>query len=95
MSAYWIAHVTVHDPEQYRHYMDLAPEAFQAFNARFLARGGEASTLEGQHFVKHVLIEFDDYQSALACYQSDAYQRAKAQRAGVAEAQIVIVEGLA
>ena len=30
MAAYWIAHVNIHDPEQYQHYMDLAPAAFNA-----------------------------------------------------------------
>ncbi|MCE1272188.1 MAG: DUF1330 domain-containing protein, partial [Acinetobacter sp.] len=25
MSAYWIAHVTIHDMEQYKEYMALAP----------------------------------------------------------------------
>ncbi len=66
MPAYWIAHVTVKDPQQYQHYMDLAPQAFRQFNARFLARGEQAQTLEGPSFVKHVLIEFDDYATALA-----------------------------
>ncbi|WP_154618279.1 DUF1330 domain-containing protein, partial [Serratia marcescens] len=47
MPAYWIAHVTVKDPQQYQHYMDLAPQAFRQFNARFLARGEQAQTLEG------------------------------------------------
>ncbi len=82
MAAYWIAHVTIHDPAQYQHYMDLAPAAFKQFNARFLARGGEATALEGATFQKHVLIEFDDYQSA------------RAERASVAEAMIAIVDGL-
>lgn len=94
MAAYWIAHVTIHDPTQYQNYMALAPDAFRQYNARFLARGGEATTLEGDRFQKHVLIAFDDYQSALACYHSDAYQRARAARASVAEAMIVIVDGL-
>ena len=72
MAAYWIAHVTIHDPTQYQHYMALAPAAFQAYNARFLARGGEATSLEGAAFQKHVLIEFDAYLSALDCYHSEA-----------------------
>jgi len=94
MPAYWIAHVTVKDPEQYQHYMALAPEAFRQFNARFLARGGQAETLEGVAFIKHVVIEFDDYPTALACYHSEAYQLARARRAGVADAMITIVDGL-
>ncbi|WP_346429644.1 DUF1330 domain-containing protein [Paracoccus sp. DMF-8] len=40
MSAYWIAHVTVHDPAAYAGYQALAPKAFAKFGAEFLARGG-------------------------------------------------------
>lgn len=94
MAAYWIAHVTVHDAAQYQHYMDLAPAAFKRYNARFLARGGQAESLEGPAFVKHVVIEFDDYQHALACYHSDEYQRARREREAVAEAMITIVDGM-
>lgn len=94
MAAYWIAHVTVKDPVRYQDYMSLAPEAFKQFNARFLARGEKATSLEGSAFVKHVLIEFDDYQSALDCYDSPAYQRAKQARLDVADAMITIVDGL-
>lgn len=94
MSAYWIAHVNVKDPAQYKGYMDLAPLAFQQYNARFLARGENATSLEGEKFSKHVVIEFDDYATALACYHSDAYQQAKRQRDNVAEVMITIVDGL-
>jgi uncharacterized protein (DUF1330 family) len=31
---YWIAHVTVSDPDQYKHYADAAPEAFAKYKAR-------------------------------------------------------------
>ena len=31
MSAYWIAHVTVHDPVAYAGYQELAPAAFARF----------------------------------------------------------------
>lgn len=96
MSAYWIAHVNVLDPEQYKGYTDLAPEAFKKYGAVFLARGGEAQVLEGADYKRHVVIRFADMATALACYRSPEYQAAKAQRAraGVSEAQISIVEGL-
>lgn len=46
MSAYWIAHVTIHDMEQYKQYMATAPQAFQKYGAKFLARGGASEVLE-------------------------------------------------
>lgn len=94
MPAYWIAHVTVTDPEAYKGYQALAPAAFAAYGARFLARGGAHDTPEGAVFERHVLIEFPDLAAARACYASDAYQAARAQRANACHAQVVIVDGV-
>lgn len=91
--AYWIANVTITDPEAYRGYQAHAPAAFAAHGARFLVRGGAATPLEGQVWQRHVVIEFDSRAQALACYHSEAYQHAKAQRAGACIADIVIVDG--
>ncbi|KPA87994.1 MULTISPECIES: DUF1330 domain-containing protein [Pseudomonas] len=96
MKAYWIAHVNVTDPEQYTEYTSRAPAAFARYGGRFLARGGRSQAVEGRETPQRsVVIEFDSYEQALACYHSDLYQEAKGHRAGVAEAEIVIVEGMA
>jgi uncharacterized protein (DUF1330 family) len=94
MTAYWIAHVTVTDPEAYRGYQALAPAAFAAHGARFLARGGAHEVLEGPVLDRHVVIEFPSLAAARACYQSAEYQAARARREGAAVAHVVIVEGL-
>lgn len=93
VKAYWIAHVTVTDPEAYVGYQAVAPAAFQRHGARFLARGGEAECLEGKSWQRHVLIEFDSLQEARDCYNSYEYREARARRAGACEASITIVEG--
>ncbi|WGV17283.1 DUF1330 domain-containing protein [Fuscovulum ytuae] len=94
MPAYWIAHVTVTDPEAYKGYQSLAPAAFARFGARFLARGGQSEVLEGPEAARHVVIEFPDLAAARACYHSDEYRAARAARAGAAEVAVVIVDGL-
>lgn len=94
MAAYWIAHVTVTDPERYREYQALAPAAFARFGGRFLARGGEADVLEGPEQARHVVIEFPDLAAARACYASDDYRAARAARDGAAEVALVIVDGV-
>ena len=94
MTAYWIAHVTVTDPQAYQGYQALAPAAFAAHGARFLARGGAAETLEGPPLDRHVVIEFPTLEAARACYHSAAYQTARARRDGACVAHVVIVEGL-
>lgn len=96
MKAYWIAHVDVADAEQYTQYTQRAPVAFAKFGGRFLARGGRSAAMEGGPATqRNVVIEFDSYDQAVACYESEEYQEAKAHRKGVAQAQIIIVEGLA
>ena len=94
MTAYWIAHVTVTDPEAYQGYQALAPAAFAAHGARFLARGGAHEVLEGPALDRHVVIEFPSLAAARACYHSPEYQAARARREGAAVAHVVIVEGL-
>lgn len=95
MKAYWIAHVDVTDPQQYQQYTQRAPAAFTAYGGRFLARGGRSEALEGRTTPQRsVVIEFDSYEQALACYRSEAYQEAYQYRQGVAKAEVIIVEGV-
>ncbi|HEX7107849.1 MAG TPA: DUF1330 domain-containing protein [Aestuariivirga sp.] len=92
--AYWIAHVTVTDPDQYKHYASDAPVAFKKYGATFLARGGAFEQVEGKGRPRNVVIEFPSLQAARDCYHSAEYQSARAKRLGAGEADIVIVEGV-
>lgn len=93
--AYWIANVTVTDPDNYAAYQSLAPEAFRVYGARFIARGGRNDALEGRKTPQRtVVIEFPSYQHAYDCYHSETYSRARKARRNAAEVDIVIVEGL-
>lgn len=95
MKAYWIAHVDVTDAQQYGEYTRRAPLAFALYGGRFLARGGRSQALEGGETPQRsVVIEFDSYEQALACYRSAEYQEACVHRQGVANAQVIIVEGV-
>ncbi len=91
--AYWIAHVTVTDPEPYQLYASGASAAFEKYNARILARGGQVEQLEGTGRPRNVVIEFDSMEQALACYHSEEYQAAKDHRKNAGIADLMIVEG--
>ncbi|WP_411561799.1 DUF1330 domain-containing protein [Pseudomonas shirazensis] len=94
MKAYWIAHVDISDLEQYQQYTQRAPVAFKAYGGKFLVRGGRSEALEGRSTPQRsVVIEFDSYEQALACYRSAEYQDACSHRQGVAKAEVIIVEG--
>jgi uncharacterized protein (DUF1330 family) len=94
--AYWIARVDVKDPEAYKAYVSGAASAFVEHGAKILARGGRAEGVEGQARARNVVIEFPSFQAAVDCYNSAAYQTARAHRTSVAVAvaEIVIVEGV-
>lgn len=91
---YWIAHVTVTNPDQYKFYAEAAPEAFKKYGATILARGGKWQQMEGQGRPRNVVVEFPSLQAAVDCYNSPEYQAAKAKRKGAGEAEIVVVEGV-
>ena len=95
MTAYWIAHVTVSDAAAYAGYQALAPAAFAAHGARFLARGGASEVLEGPEMDRHVVIAFPSLEAARNCYRSPEYQAARRRRDGAAVAHVVLVEGVA
>ena len=90
---YWIVHITVTDPDNYPKYLAADAAAFAKYEAKFLVRGGAFEAPEGPVRSRHVVIEFDSYQQALACYRSPEYQAAAKLRQAYAESDLVIVEG--
>jgi uncharacterized protein (DUF1330 family) len=91
---YWIARVDVKDAEGYKGYVAAAKAPFEKYGAKFLARGGAFQKLEGQVRARNVVIEFPSLQAAIDCYNSPEYQIAAAIRQKVANAEMVVVEGI-
>ncbi|MCZ8100963.1 MAG: DUF1330 domain-containing protein [Burkholderiales bacterium] len=91
--AYWIARVDVTDPQAYEGYRAANAVAFAKFGARFLVRGGRHEVKEGAARSRNVVIEFKDYETALACYESPEYQSAMAHRTGASVGDLIIIEG--
>ncbi len=92
---YWIVHISVTDPANYPKYVAADAAAFAKHGARFLVRGGRYEAVEGSARQRHVVIEFDSYEAALACYRSPEYQAAAKLRQAYAESEVLIVEGQA
>lgn len=90
---YWIAHVSVTDPETYPDYIATAKPAFEEYGAHFLVRGGAHECVEGNTGERHVIIEFASMADALACYNSETYQKAAKIRSNASTGTITIVEG--
>lgn len=90
---YWVAHVDVDDMETYKNYIAANAAPFAEYGARFLVRGGEQQVREGQARARTVVLEFESYEQALACYESIGYQAAKDIRDPVSTGDLVIIEG--
>jgi uncharacterized protein (DUF1330 family) len=90
---YWVAHVEVTDPEQYKEYVRLNAAAFKKYGAKFLVRGGAADVRAGVLGSRHVVLEFESMAQAQACYDSPEYAIALKVRDKAAKVDLVIVEG--
>jgi uncharacterized protein (DUF1330 family) len=91
---YWIAHVKIKDPERYKDYVAANAVAFKKYNARFVIRGGRNEVRSGNAGSdRHVVLEFESYDVARACYDSPEYKKAAAIRDEASEAQVIIIEG--
>ena len=90
---YWIGNVDVHDAEAYKAYVAANAVAFAKYGGKFLVRGGQNEVREGSYASRLVVIEFKDYETALACYHSSEYAKARRLREICADGELVIVEG--
>jgi uncharacterized protein (DUF1330 family) len=90
---YWIPHIDVSDPEGYKAYMAATPAAHEKYGGRALVRGGAQEVVEGKARSRNAIREFSDYATALACYRSPEYQRAKPLRLAHSVCDFVIIEG--
>lgn len=93
--AYWIAaYREINDPEALMAYAGLAGPALRAAGGRNVVRGTPAKTFEAGVDLRTVIIEFDSVASAIAAYESPAYQAARKLLGDTVVRDIRIVEGV-
>ena len=95
MSAYVIVEVSIQNHSEYEEYKKLTPAAIAAFNGRFVVRGGQTTTLEGDWNPQRIVIlEFPTIQRANEWWNSELYNKAKEIRQRAAKTKMIIVEGV-
>ena len=95
MSAYIIIRINITNPEAIKDYQVSTPPIVEKYNGKFIARGGEVVTLEGQTEDRRIImIEFQTMSEAKAFYNSPEYTKVKKLREGFAEAEFIAVEGV-
>ncbi len=94
MPAYVIADVDITVPVKYEDYKKLTPGAIAKHGGRFIARGGQTATLEGNWRPgRVVIIEFPTFEQARNFYTSVEYTAARRARAGAATMKMIVVDG--
>ena len=92
---YWVvAYRSISDESALKAYGTLALPAVESFGGRFLTRStSEVEPHESGLPLRTVLVEFDNYEIALAARQSDAYKKALQAFGSGADRDFRIVEG--
>ena len=77
MKAYWVCiYEKIHNLEKLKEYAMKAKPAVEKYSGKFLVRGGKNRTNDGINSPRTVVVEFPDYDTAVACYDSPEYQEA-------------------
>ena len=94
MVAYLLVDIEVTDPGPYEDYRRQVPPSVEKYGGKYLVRGGELETLEGDWIPKRlVVLEFPSLEKAKQWYDSEEYRPLKELRAKATNSKMVLVEG--
>lgn len=94
MPTYIVSMMSIHDPETYRKYTDRTPPIVKKHGGRFLTRGEEVLTVEGDTYEdRMVILEFPSVQAVKAWMADPDYVEAAAFRHAASTAQILVQDG--
>jgi uncharacterized protein (DUF1330 family) len=94
MKAFVIAAETPKDEVMFSEYRKAVPATLEAFGGKFIVRGGNLKSLEGEWpHPRLVIIEFPSREAAEGWYRSPEYQKIIGLRLSSTVTNLVIVEG--
>jgi uncharacterized protein (DUF1330 family) len=94
MAGYIVADIEITDPAEYQTYSQQVAGTLEPYGGKFLTRGGQPETLEGDWKTKRiVIIEFSSVEQARAWYDSPAYSAIIGIRQRSAVSSILLVHG--
>ena len=95
MTHYLIARIDINDREEYSKYQAGFMEIFSQYDGKMLSVDEAPKLIEGEWPVSRtVLIEFPSKESAMAWYESEAYQALAQHRLASSDGNIVLLKGL-
>ncbi|WFP75206.1 DUF1330 domain-containing protein [Mesorhizobium sp. WSM4906] len=95
MPAYVISDVTIRDAEAFESYRTRAAASIAEHGGRYLVRGGQVETLEGNWKPGPlIVVEFPDIETARRWYRSAEYAAALEVRDAALSRNLILVEGI-
>ncbi|WP_069806243.1 DUF1330 domain-containing protein [Thermogemmatispora onikobensis] len=95
MAVYIIASIDITDPEDYQEYARQAGATVAQYGGRYLARGGQIETLEGDWQPGRIaLLEFPTAEQAWTWYNSPEYSAIRGIRQRASHSRVILVHGL-
>lgn len=95
MSAYVVVQIEVTDLVKYEEYKKAVSPTIEPYGGRYLVRGGNIETLEGDWDPgRFVILEFPNSEKARAWWSSEEYRIPKSIRHKAARSSLIVAEGL-
>ncbi len=93
MPGYWIIRGNLKDQAALEAYAAAFQPLGQRYRVKIIAGRGQSKTVEGPSFGRHLVIRFDSYAEALACYEDPEYQALLPLVERAQQRELVIIEG--
>ena len=95
MAAYCVVYEIIDDPKRFEDYRRQVLPTIEAYQGRFLVRGGAFTVLEGDMpYERMVILEFPSRAVAETWYHSPEYQRILPLRTQSGKSQFILVDGV-
>ena len=95
MAGYIVADIEITDPGEYQRYAQQTAATIEPYGGKFLVRGGNSETLEGDWKTERlVIIEFPSVEQAQKWYDSPEYSVIKGIRHRSAISNMLLVHGV-
>ncbi|APG87945.1 hypothetical protein SAMCCGM7_pC0746 (plasmid) [Sinorhizobium americanum CCGM7] len=96
MAGYWIVKGgPIKDQDALKAYNDIFFTSIaQRYKVEVIAGRGQVETVEGPDFPRQLILRFNSYEAALACYHDAEYQASLDLAARACDREMSIVEGL-
>lgn len=90
---YLLAQIEITDPERYARYASASSAVIAQYEGRWFVRPESALIVEGDPKPRTAIFEFDTFEQAKACWESDEYALTKHFRANAAECDFILLKG--